>query len=100
MTEPSEIEEIRLLTAEDLAKHFALDVKTVLRWEKCGILPPAMRPTPKCTRWRATDIAEWIRGCFQPHRPQVDGSRYSPCDVYIRAGNMSTYVPRKGGDNV
>ena len=97
MTEHNETDEIpalRLLDAADLAYHFKVDVKTIRRWGRTGILPPAVTIGPRVSRWRAVDIAEWVRNHMQPYAPQAN-SRFQPVDIYDRLGHFpAAYVPR------
>jgi len=99
-TKTDEIEEIRLLTADDLAEHFATDAKTIERWEQKLILPPALRITRKCRRWRSIDIAEWIAAGMRPWHSLADAQRWQPANITNRVGHVpAAYVPRRAGDN-
>lgn len=48
-----------LLGVAALADRLSVSQRTVWRLAARGVLPPAVR-LGACTRWRASDIAEWI----------------------------------------
>jgi predicted DNA-binding transcriptional regulator AlpA len=46
----------RLLTVQQVAKHFGVGTSTVWRWERLGTIPRGLRLTRNTVRWRAEEI--------------------------------------------
>ena len=51
-----------LLTSRDVARLLHIGVKTVFRLVEAGVVPPPIRLSRKILRWRAEDIARFLRG--------------------------------------
>jgi predicted DNA-binding transcriptional regulator AlpA len=51
-----------LLTAEDVAQILQISPRTVWRWRRAGRLPPPLRYSKSCVRWRASDIQQHLAG--------------------------------------
>lgn len=50
----------RLLTAEDLARMFAVEPPTILRWSRMGTFPQPIKITDRVLRWRMASILVWL----------------------------------------
>jgi prophage regulatory protein len=53
--------ENELLTVEQMAKILQVCKKSVFEMAKAGRLPRPVRLTPRCVRWRRSDLGEWIK---------------------------------------
>jgi predicted DNA-binding transcriptional regulator AlpA len=51
-----------LLTVRDVAWRFSIGVRTVWRWVALGKLPPPMRLSARCVRWRDDDLQRYVAG--------------------------------------
>ncbi len=49
-----------LLRDVDVARRLAIHRVSVWRWSEKGILPPPVRLTSACTRWREADIEAFL----------------------------------------
>src|SRR3954447_12543568 len=49
-----------LLTAREVARFLSVSERTVWRWTALGLLPAAVHPSPRSTRWRAADIRHYL----------------------------------------
>lgn len=47
------------LSDADLAERYRISRASVWRWARCNGFPPAIRLSPGCTRWRASEVAAW-----------------------------------------
>jgi prophage regulatory protein len=47
------------LSDKSLAKRYDVTRSTVWRWAQAGRLPSPVKLSPGCSRWRASDIADW-----------------------------------------
>ncbi len=64
-TEP---EPYRLLSADSVAEALGVSKRQVWRLRSAGRLPEPVR-IGRCVRWRAADLAEWVRdGCRNPEK--------------------------------
>ena len=53
-----------LWDARELARLFAVSVPTIWRMRAAGKLPPCIRLSASCVRWRVDDVREWVAlGC-------------------------------------
>jgi predicted site-specific integrase-resolvase len=53
-----------LVSAREAAELVGVDEETWRRWDRAGRTPQAVRPTSGCTRWKVTDLQDWISaGC-------------------------------------
>lgn len=43
----------------DLAKRFAVSRCTIWRWVKSAGLPPPVKLSTRCTRWKKSEVDEW-----------------------------------------
>ena len=43
----------------DLAALFKVGRNTIWRWVSTGHLPPPVKLSPHCSRWRASDLDAW-----------------------------------------
>jgi predicted DNA-binding transcriptional regulator AlpA len=50
----------RLLTVQQVAKHFGVAERTVWRWEALGTLPRGLRLTRNTVRWREEEIERHV----------------------------------------
>jgi predicted DNA-binding transcriptional regulator AlpA len=50
----------QLLTADEVAAWVRISTRTVWRWTAPGKLPQPVRLSPRCTRWRAGDIQQFL----------------------------------------
>lgn len=51
----------KYFSAKELADHFGVSLATIWNWARRGLLPEPVRLSPRCTRWRASEIAELER---------------------------------------
>lgn len=48
------------LSDADLAERYRISRASVWRWARCNPgFPPAVRLSPGCTRWRASEVRAW-----------------------------------------
>jgi predicted DNA-binding transcriptional regulator AlpA len=48
----------------DLAAHFKVSKRTILRWIAGGDIPEPLRAPGQCIRWRVAELNKWIEaGC-------------------------------------
>ena len=66
-------EDVRLMTARDLAACLKISTRQVHRMNRSAILPAPLR-IGGCTRWPATEIAAWLRA-GSPAREQWELQR-------------------------
>jgi predicted DNA-binding transcriptional regulator AlpA len=50
----------RLLTVQQVAKHFGVAERTVWRWEALGTFPRGLRLTRNTVRWREEEIERHV----------------------------------------
>jgi predicted DNA-binding transcriptional regulator AlpA len=55
----------RLLTVQQVAKHFGVGASTVWRWERLGTLPRGLRLTRNTVRWREEEIERHVAALAQ-----------------------------------
>ena len=58
-----------LLRVEQVAERLSVARRTVWRWLAQGRLPPPLRLSPGCVRWRAADIEAHLARLVQESRP-------------------------------
>ena len=51
-----------LLTSREVARLLHIGVKSVFKLVQAGVVPPPIRLSRKILRWRAEDIARFLRG--------------------------------------
>ena len=73
----------RLLTVSALAGCLAVSVRQAHRMNRAGLIPAPLR-IGGCTRWRAAEIAAWLR-CGSPCRTEWEKRR-----VTQTVGNENT----------
>lgn len=56
-----------LLNARDLAQRLRLGVATIWRMLAAGKLPAPLHPSPRASRWRASEIEMWVE-CGMPNQ--------------------------------
>jgi excisionase family DNA binding protein len=49
-----------LMTVRQVARCLAISERTVWRWTAQGVLPVPVRPSRRSTRWRTTDIRDYL----------------------------------------
>lgn len=58
----------RLLTVKQVADKCAMGVRTVWQKVNSGEFPRPVKPAPRITRWRESDVEEWIAGLAEAKR--------------------------------
>jgi len=58
----------RLLTVKQVAEKCAMGVRTIWQKVDTGEFPAPVKPTPHMTRWRESDVDEWIAGLAEAKR--------------------------------
>jgi excisionase family DNA binding protein len=56
-----------LIAVGELAKRLRVSVRQVHRMNKAGLIPAPLR-IGGCTRWRAAEVAAWLRAGSPPRR--------------------------------
>ena len=53
---------VELLKVDEVAKRIGLSRETIYRMVRDGVFPRPCYPTPKSSRWRSDEIAEFLNG--------------------------------------
>lgn len=60
----------KMYSTHEILSITGLSRATIDRYEKQGIIPRAIRLTSRCSRWRASEIDQWIAdGCPKKQQP-------------------------------
>lgn len=49
-----------MYSAQKMAEMMGVSVPTIWRWAKAGQLPKPVKLSPGCTRWRESDLNDWM----------------------------------------
>lgn len=52
----------RLLALPEIKRLTSLGRTSIWRLEKDGAFPKGMRLTPRCVRWRESEVLQWMQG--------------------------------------
>jgi prophage regulatory protein len=64
--------DLQLLTRREVAELVRVDQSTIWRWTKRGEFPAPFPVGRNSTRWRATDIEEWLAKAGLRNLSQLD----------------------------
>ena len=67
------LEDVRLLNVADLSRCLRISTRQVHRLNRSELLPASLK-IGGCTRWRAAEIADWLR-CGSPCRADWEKQR-------------------------
>ena len=59
------LEDVRMLNVADLAQCLRVSTRQVHRMNRSALIPAALR-IGGCTRWRAAEVAAWLRAGSPP----------------------------------
>lgn len=58
----SEMDEMKLLTSEEVAEWMQVAPSTLCRWRQTGHGPRVIWLSPSCPRYRRSDVEAWLDG--------------------------------------
>ncbi len=81
--EGSKMSDAALLTTEDAARWLRAEPRTLERWRHSGKGPKFLRLTPRCVRYRLTDLEAWATAhqVGAPAAARKAGQRH---DTYVK----------------
>lgn len=55
-----------LVSIKEVSHLSGLSLPTIIRYERDGKMPRALRFSPRCVRWPREIIMQWLQGEWQP----------------------------------